>query len=176
MKPRCLHLLALACLILVERSGALAQEKSEAKGSTGVEAQLKDAMMENIKSTQAEDADATMKTIHSKSPVYQASKKQVSQIFGKHMGLKYELISLKHIATDGDYAIARVRQRTTQTPPQETSRTTRWTCWSLSARKATPGSSGTRRFSSSSTSILDRHLRRVEPGHVAVAPPRTLQD
>jgi hypothetical protein len=119
MKPRCLHLLALACLILVERSGALAQEKSEAKGSTGVEAQLKDAMMENIKSTQAEDADATMKTIHSKSPVYQASKKQVSQIFGKHMGLKYELISLKHIATDGDYAIARVRQRTTQTPPKK---------------------------------------------------------
>jgi hypothetical protein len=118
MKPRCLHLLALACLILVERPVALAQEKTAAKSTSGVEAQLRDVMMENIKSTQAEDADATMKTIHSKSPVYQASKKQVSQLFGKHMGLKYELISLKHIATDGDYAIARVRQRTTQTPPK----------------------------------------------------------
>lgn len=36
---------------------------------------------------------------------------------GKHLGLKYELISLKYLATDGDYAIARVLQRTTQTPP-----------------------------------------------------------
>jgi hypothetical protein len=82
-----------------------------------IEAQHKDAMMENIKSTEAEDVDGTMKTIHSKLPLYQAARKQVSQIIGKHLGLKYELISLKYLATDGDYAIARVLQRTTQTLP-----------------------------------------------------------
>jgi len=117
MRRRCLHLLALACLVLGQRPCALAQEKTAAESAKGIEAQLKDAMMENIKSTEAEDVDGTMKTIHSKSPLYQATRKQVSQIFGKHLGLEYELISLKYPATDGDYAIARVLQRTTQTPP-----------------------------------------------------------
>ena len=93
MRRRCLHLLALACLVLGQRPCALAQEKTAAEGAKGIEAQLKDAMMENIKSTEAEDVDGTMKTIHSKSPLYQATRKQVSQIFGKHLGLKYELIS-----------------------------------------------------------------------------------
>ncbi len=119
MRRRCLHLLALACLVLGQRPCALAQEKTAAEGAKGIEAQLKDAMMENIKSTEAEDVDGTMKTIHSKSPLYQATRKQVSQIFGKHLGLKYELISLKYLTTDGDYAIARVLQRTTQTPPSQ---------------------------------------------------------
>ena len=117
MRRRCLHLLALACLVLGQRPCALAQEKTAAESAKGIEAQLKDAMMENIKSTEAEDVDGTMKTIHSKSPLYQATRKQVSQIFGKHLGLKYELISLKYLATDGDYAIARVLQRTSQPPP-----------------------------------------------------------
>ena len=76
--------------------------------------------------TEDEDVDGTMKTMHSKSPLYQATRKQVSQMFGKHLGLKHELISLKYLATDGDHAIARVLQRTTQ-PPQSTSRTTKAT-------------------------------------------------
>ena len=117
MRRRCLHLLALVCLVLGQGPQALAQEKKSPKASKAIEAQLKDAMMENIKSTEAEDIDATMKTIHPKSPLYQATKKQLSLIFGKHLGLKYELISLKYLATDGEYAIARVLQRTTQSPP-----------------------------------------------------------
>src|SRR5271157_6533968 len=117
MRRRCLRLLALACLVLVQRPWALAQEKTVAESDKGIEAQLKDAMLENIKSTQAEDIDGTMKTIHSKSPLYQSTRKQLSQMFSKHLGVKYELISLKYLATDGDYAIARVHQRTTQTPP-----------------------------------------------------------
>ncbi len=67
-----------------------------------------------------------MKTIHSKSPLYQATRKQVSQMSGKHLGLKYELISLEYLATDGDHAIARILQRPTHTP-QSTSRTTKAT-------------------------------------------------
>jgi len=95
----------------------MAQEKTAADTDKGIEAQLKDTMLENIKSTEAEDVDGTMKTVHSKSPQYQQVKKQLSQMFSKHLGIKYELVSLKYLATDGDYAIARVLQRTTQTPP-----------------------------------------------------------
>ncbi len=116
MRRRCLHLLALACLVLGQRPCALAQEKTAAESDKGIEAQLKDVMLENIKCTEAEDVDGTMKTIHSKSPQYQSVRKQISQMFSKHLGVKYELISLKYLTTDGDYAIARVLQRTTQTP------------------------------------------------------------
>jgi hypothetical protein len=117
MRRRCLQLLALACLVQGQRPGAFAQEKKPTETAKSVETQLTEAMLANIKSTEAEDIDATMKTIHSRSPLYQASKKQVSQIFGKHLGIKYQLISLKYLASDGDYAIARVLQRTTQSPP-----------------------------------------------------------
>ena len=54
-----------------------------------------------------------MKTIHSKSPMYETTKKQVGQIFGKGLNLNYDLVSFKYIATDGDYALGRVHQRTT---------------------------------------------------------------
>ncbi len=117
MKRRCLHLLALTCLVLGQRPYAVAQEKTAAESDRGIEAQLKDVMLENIKSNEAEDVAATMKTIHTKSPLYQGTRKQLSQLFSKHPGVKYELISLKYLTTDGDYAIARVLQRTTQTPP-----------------------------------------------------------
>jgi hypothetical protein len=117
MRWRCLQLLVQASLVLGQSPYALAQEKKAVESAKDIEAQLKDAMMENIKSTEAEDINATLKTIHSKSPLYQASRKQVSQMFGKHLSIKYELVSLKYLATDGDYAIARVLQRTTQSPP-----------------------------------------------------------
>ena len=117
MRWRCLHLLALTCLVLGQRPCALAQEKTPAESDKGIEAQLKDVMLENIKCTEAEDLDGTMKTIHTKSLLYQPTRKQLSQLFSKHPGVKYELISLKYLATEGDYAIARVLQRTTQEPP-----------------------------------------------------------
>jgi len=117
MRRRCLHLLALVCLVLGQRPCAFAQEKTAAESDKGIEVELKDVMLENIQRTQAEDLDGTMKTIHSQSPFYQPSRKQLSQTFAKHRGVKYELISLKYLLTDGDYAIARVLQRTTQTPP-----------------------------------------------------------
>ena len=97
--------------------GLWLKKKPRTKTAKAIENELKTAMMENIKNTESEDVDGTMQTIHSKSPLYQATRKQLTLLFGKHRGLKYELISLKYLATDGDYAIARVHQRTTQTPP-----------------------------------------------------------
>ncbi len=90
-----------------------AQTAPAAKAASGIEAEIKNTVLENIHSTQAEDVDAMMKTIHFKSPMYDTTKKQVAQIFGKGLNLNYELLSFKYIATDGDYALGRVRQRTT---------------------------------------------------------------
>ena len=81
-----------------------------------METELRKTMQENIRSTEAENLDSMMRTIHSGSPLFQQTRQQVSQIFGKGLGLKYQLVSLKYLATDGDYALARVRQRTTKTP------------------------------------------------------------
>jgi ketosteroid isomerase-like protein len=106
-----------ACLLLGMAAGVPAQERAVTKSSAATESELRKTISENITTTQAEDLDAMMKTIHSSSPLYQQTRQQVSQIFGKGLGLKYELLSLKYLASDGDYAFARVRQRTTKTPP-----------------------------------------------------------
>jgi hypothetical protein len=90
-----------------------AQTAPAAKAASGIEVEIKNTVLENIRSTQAEDVDAMMKTIHSRSPMYDTTKKQVAQIFGKGFNLNYELLSFKYIATDGDYALGRIRQRTT---------------------------------------------------------------
>ncbi len=115
---RCHPILSMvACLLALSGPYARAQEKATAETSKDIETQLKETMLDNIKSTEAEDMHGTMATIHTKSPFYQATRKQLSQLFGKQRGLKYELVSLKYLATDGDFAVARVVQRTTQKPP-----------------------------------------------------------
>jgi len=113
MIRRCWLLVAFFSLAVGSSSLSLAQEAPATKGRSDIEAQIKSTVVENIRSTQAEDVDAMMKTIHSESPLYESTKKQVAQIFGKGLNLKYELLKLRYIATDGDYAFGRVRQRTT---------------------------------------------------------------
>ena len=115
-------LIASACLLPALPAGVLAQERVITKSagapvSAAIEAELRKTMTANISTTQAEDLDAMMRTIHSGSPLYQQTRQQVSQIFGRGLGLKYELLGVKYLATDGDYAFGRVRQRTTKTPP-----------------------------------------------------------
>jgi hypothetical protein len=119
MKRR--SMLSMWCVALVVSLTATAQEPKAIQGdksveNQNVESQLKETMLENMKSTEAEDLTRTMKTVHSKSPLHQSSRIVLSQLFGKHMNLKYELLSFKYLTTDGDYAIARVLQRTTQSP------------------------------------------------------------
>jgi hypothetical protein len=109
----CWFLVAFFSLAVSLNPMSLAQTAPATKASSGIEAEIKRTVLENIRSTQAEDVDAMMKTIHSRSPMYETTKKQVAQIFGKGLNLNYELLSFKYIATDEDYALGRVRQRTT---------------------------------------------------------------
>ena len=113
MIRRCWLLVAFFTLAVGSSPQSLAQEAPATEGRSDIEAQIKSTVLENIRSTQAEDVDAMMKTIHSKSPMYETTKKQVGQIFGKGLNLNYDLVSFKYIATDGDYALGRVHQRTT---------------------------------------------------------------
>ena len=112
------YLVALACLAAAPGLDGVAQEAQPAKSSSRIEYDLKSTMTENVRSTQAEDLEAMMKTLHPQSPVYETTRQSVSQVFGKNLQLKYELVSLKFLAVDGDYALARIRQRTTRTPPE----------------------------------------------------------
>jgi len=54
-----------------------------------------------------------MKTIHTQSPVYLATKQQTASVFANY-DLRYELLSFKFIGIDGRYAVARIKQRTTK--------------------------------------------------------------
>src|SRR5208283_4048790 len=113
-----LCLAALTCLMLGSRSAVLAQQPPAPKNTTAAtEAALRKTVAENIRSTQAEDVEAMINTVHSQSPVFATTRQQASQVFGKGLNLKYEILSLKYLTTDGDYAFARLRQQTTKTPP-----------------------------------------------------------
>jgi hypothetical protein len=107
---------ASALLIIAQPAPAPAQQAAAKKAAPAIEGDLRKTMQQNIRSTEAEDLDSMMRTIHSGSPLFQQTRQQVSQIFGRGLGLKYQLVSFKYLATDGDYAFARVRQRTTKTP------------------------------------------------------------
>ena len=117
MEPRGFCLVVLIGLTVAPCRTTLAQDAPASRSPAGIEHDLKSTMTENIRATEAEDLVAMMKTIHLNSPVYNSTRQAVSQVFGKYTGLKYELISLKYLAVDGDYAMARVRQRTTMNPP-----------------------------------------------------------
>ncbi len=117
MSPRCLILEIAACSMMAFLASARAQETSRGAEPQTVESELKEAMLANIKATAAEDLAATMKTIHSNSPLYQTTRRQLTQVFGKYKGVRYELVSFTYLASDGDFAFARAVQRTTQTPP-----------------------------------------------------------
>ncbi|MGC8644082.1 MAG: hypothetical protein ACP5XB_29835 [Isosphaeraceae bacterium] len=116
MRLRRICLVVLGCVIVVPLLRALAQEGPASRTAARIAYDLRATITENIRSTQAEDLEAMMKTIHSKSPLSQPTRQQVSQIFGKVTGLKYELVSLKFLTVDEEYALARIRQRTTKIP------------------------------------------------------------
>lgn len=75
--------------------------------------QLKQTVTENLSATEAEDIDAIMVTMHSKSPSRAATKAQLPALF-ERFDLKYKLVKYEYISVSGEYAIARVQQQTTK--------------------------------------------------------------
>ncbi|WP_068544335.1 hypothetical protein [Thalassotalea crassostreae] len=75
------------------------------------ESEIKSVVEENFRATQAEDLNATLKTIHSQSASFAPSQNALNQIFSTY-DLKYSLLEFKFIAEEGGYAYARVKQLT----------------------------------------------------------------
>jgi len=75
--------------------------------------ELRDLTIQNMKACQDEDLDAAMSTLHSQSPAYLPTKQQTSILF-ENFDLKYELAAFKYIGQDGEYAVARIKQKTTK--------------------------------------------------------------
>ena len=79
--------------------------------NAGVENEIKAVVIENIKATQAEDVTATLKTVHTMSPVYSGTKKMLDQIFPVY-DLKYTLLEYKFVGEENGYAYIRIKQLT----------------------------------------------------------------
>lgn len=70
-------------------------------------------VIENLNAAQKENIQALMKTVHTNSPVYQATRSQSEMIFAAYK-LKYKLHSVRVIGQDGDWVFARIDVTTTK--------------------------------------------------------------
>ena len=84
-----------------------------AKDDKDLAMELKSVITKNFKAYELEDIEKVMETVHSKSPGFKATKEFSSQIFPAYE-IKYELLSFKYIAVEGEYALARVKQKTSK--------------------------------------------------------------
>lgn len=76
-----------------------------------VEDELRSVILSNIKECQAGNLDASMDSIHSKSPVYASTKRMLNKLASMYE-LKYELVDFRYIGKDGEYTLARGTQKT----------------------------------------------------------------
>lgn len=73
--------------------------------------EIENLIRSNIAATQSESIAGVMDTMHPDSVSYAQTKQLLPGLFEQY-NLKYTLISYKYIAEDGEYAYARVLQRT----------------------------------------------------------------
>jgi len=72
---------------------------------------LRKTVEENFQGYRDESLDKVRATIHSKSPVYQNTIAMTQRLFGAYT-LKYTLVGFTFMGSDGEYAVARVKQKT----------------------------------------------------------------
>ena len=104
------HALTLAmagwiCLVALEGQ-AEGKEKE-------LEATLKQVVLTNFAASEKEDANAVMETLHADSPTIKSTSQVLEGLFSFY-DLKYELLSFSFLVQDGDYAVARAKQKTTK--------------------------------------------------------------
>jgi hypothetical protein len=114
MKKIIINLLILVSLFFLP-SISFAQIGSEelAKTHAQTSAELKSVLLKNFEGYQNEDIGEVLTTVHTLSPGYAATKTMADQIFPAY-DLKYEVNSFRYLMTDGEYALARVSQKTSK--------------------------------------------------------------
>lgn len=76
-------------------------------------ATLKKVIEKNCEGMNKEDVDMAMSAIHTKASIYEPTKTLTVRVNTRY-DLKYTILSFKFVTLDEDYAIARVKQRTTK--------------------------------------------------------------
>ena len=84
-----------------------------AESDKEVSAAVKKVFEDNLKYCCTEDTKGILSTFHTKSAAYPSLKK-LSQQIAKFYDLKYEMESFKFVGLAGEYAVARVVQKTTK--------------------------------------------------------------
>ena len=100
-------ILAVVLFASIEARAEITQEGKD------IAKELNSVITNNFKAYELEDIGEVMKTVHSKSPGFEATKQFSSQVFPVY-DIKYELLSFKYIGLEGDYALARVKQKTSK--------------------------------------------------------------
>lgn len=72
---------------------------------------IKALILGNFKHTQQEDIKAVMGDMHTQSPSYLGTQKLLRQLFPTY-DLNYTLVKYTFVAEDGEYAYAKIKQRT----------------------------------------------------------------
>jgi hypothetical protein len=106
----------LVCSLAGVASMVLAAPKEGAKTQPTREeiaAALKKVVEENLEATKREDMAAALATIHPKSRTRAMSQRALKEMFAAYQ-LNYELLSFSYVGRDGEYAVARAKQKTTK--------------------------------------------------------------
>jgi hypothetical protein len=100
--------------LLVVTTSLLASALAQATPQEDTATALRNVVLKNEQAAQAEDAKALMATIDPQSPAYATTQQENSFVFATY-DLKYELLSFRYLGDDGEFAAARVKQKTTRT-------------------------------------------------------------
>ena len=76
-----------------------------------VEAELKAVVVANMEAAEKKDLEGIKATVHTQSPAYLGTVDAMRKLF-EHYDLRYELVSLRYVGSDGDYAFAHGSQKT----------------------------------------------------------------
>lgn len=99
---------ALMLLALLGGGVATAADKDEA-----LAASLRKVIEENYSASNRKDAEGTMRSIDSKSPDYASTKEQLPSQFA--LGVASQLVYFRYIGHDDEFAVARVKLKSTGT-------------------------------------------------------------
>jgi hypothetical protein len=106
--------LALLNLLSFDLAWAMPEASTRTKPDPSLELTLEEAVKRHVQTQQDEDLKAFMETIHTQSPVNLATKTQMPPLF-EAFDFKLEILSLKFVGKDDDYAFVRTKIRTTKT-------------------------------------------------------------
>ena len=78
-----------------------------------VEAAIRTTLEQNFSAANAEDVVGYLLTVHFDSPVYEVTQDALQPQF-RNFDLAFELLELRLLSVDGDYAVARGKQKVTK--------------------------------------------------------------